>query len=141
MVLILDEYAAGFYYEWAKSSATRMSHWIRRLTKFATQVTPNGEMTAMIDLKAACRLVIGDVKHWYDSDGPTSNYPKKSPLDMDDLLRVVIRGVIVLNDRELCAKALSLVGRRLPVLEVFDAIKSFGLSSLHCEYAPLKIRK
>jgi hypothetical protein len=60
---------------------------------------------------------------------------------MDDLLGMVIRGIVGLNDRELCAKALSLVGRRLPVLEVFDAIKCFGLSNLQCEYVPLKIRK
>jgi hypothetical protein len=54
---MLDGYAADFYYEWAKSSATRMSHWIRRLTEFATQVTPNEKTPAMTDLRLPADLL------------------------------------------------------------------------------------
>lgn len=133
------EYHIDFVFQTAKSSATNLRDWICELT--FVSISPDGNDLAKADLKRACQLALEDTKHWYNTEGPITPNPQKSQFQIDNLLGVVISGAIVLDDRDSCAEALGLVGRRLPVLEVADAIKHFGLKNLQCEYDPLKIRK
>lgn len=137
MILMPAESCIDFYFESAKSSAASMTEWICSLT--ASCIASNGSDAVKLDLKRACQLIIQDAEHCLGIENTVFSKFQKSPSAMDNLLRMVIRGGIVLNDEDVCGEALSVVRCEIPVAALVEGLNQFGFGKLLCEYVLSRI--